>query len=104
MKRLMICLLLLANLSSGLAFAWDTHSEAYFGHNPEAVDLADQNSPSPGGDEHTDHHCCHGAAHLLVIVHNEAVPFLVNDQHNLTASTQSLRSLYIAPLLRPPIV
>lgn len=104
MKRILIYLLLIANLFAGMAFAWDSHPEAYLGHNLVAVDVADQNAPSPGGDEHTDDHCCHGVAHLLAILHADAVPFSVGEQHNLTALTRSLPPLYIAPLLRPPIV
>ena len=104
MKRILIYLMLIANLFTGLAFAWDSHPEAFFGHDAVVVGLADQHSPSPDGDKHTDHHCCHGAAHLVAIFHNEPSPFLVGDQRNLTALTQSLRPFYIAPHLRPPIV
>jgi len=104
MKRILIYFLLIANLFTGLAFAWDSHPEAVFGHDAVVVDVVDQNSPSPGGDEHTDHHCCHGAAHLLAIVRSESVPFSDNAQHHLAMLRQSQSSLYITPLLRPPII
>lgn len=81
MKRVFIYILLLANLCTGMAFAWDTHPEAYFGHDAATVGVVDQNAPPLGGNEHTDHHCCHGAAHVVGIVRNEDVPFLVSGQH-----------------------
>ena len=104
MKRILICLLLLANLSSGLAFAWDTHPEAMVGHDFAAVELVDDGHEHPDGDLHHDDHCCHGAAHVVGIVFNQTTPFMASRHDGFIALFQAPAFLYIAPLLRPPIV
>lgn len=104
MKRILICILLFANLTSGLAFAWDTHPEAMVGHDFAAVELVDDGHDHPEGDLHHDDHCCHGAAHLTGI-HSIVSTSDMNMKSGYRVSTiDTLPSLYITPLLRPPIV
>jgi len=105
MKKILICLLLLANLSTGLAFALDTHPEAMVGHDSTAIDLltaADHELPD--GDLHQSDHCCHGAAHLVGLIFNQATPFVARGHDGFIVLSQAPALLYIAPLLRPPIV
>ena len=105
MKKILICLLLLANLSSGLAFAWDSHPEAMVGHDSAAIDLlAGSDHDHPDGDLHHNDHCCHGAAHLVGLIFNQTTPFLASNDDGFIVLTQAPVLLYIAPLLRPPIV
>ena len=104
MKRILICLLLLANLSSGLAFAWDTHPEAMVGHDSAAVNLVYDDHDHPDGDLHHDEHCCHGAAHLTGIFTTVSTPLIEVESSYRFSMMDTLPSLYITPLLRPPIV
>ncbi len=104
MKKILICLLLLANLSSGLAFALDTHPEVMVGHDVAAIDLlTGVDYEQPDGDLHQDDHCCHSAAHLVGLIFNQNTPFVASSGGNFTALSQPPVLLYIAPLLRPPI-
>jgi len=105
MKKILICLLLLANLSSGLAFAWDTHPEAMVGHDSAAIELvAGDDHDHPDDDLHHDDHCCHGAAHVVGIVFNQTTQFVASRHNHFSVLSSAPRFLYIAPLLRPPIV
>jgi len=83
MKRTVLYILLLANLFSGLAFAWDSHPEAMAGHEAN--------------------HCCHGAAHLIGFIHEPATPLLLAGGKHPFSPPAPLLSLPIAPHLRPPI-
>ena len=104
MKRILICILLVANLASGLAFAWDTHPEAMVGHDFAAVNLVDDDHNHPDGDLHHDDHCCHGAAHLMGIHSTVSTSDINATNAYRVSTTDTLPSLYISPLLRPPIV
>jgi len=105
MKKILICLLLLANLNTGLAFAWDTHLEAMVGHDSTAIDLlTDADHEHPDGDLHHSDHCCHGAAHLVGLIFNQSTPFVASSHDGFIVLSQAPALLYIAPLLRPPIV
>ncbi len=107
MKKILICLLLLTNLGTGLAFALDTHPEAMVGHNSTAIDLltdTDDDHPDPDGDLNHNDHCCHSAAHLVGLIFNQSTPFVASSRGDFVALTQAPTLLYIAPLLRPPIV
>jgi len=105
MKKILIYILLLANLSTGLAFAWDTHPEAMVGHDSAAIDLlTDADHDHPDGDLHHSDHCCHGAAHLVGIVFNHSTQFVAGSDNDFIAFSTTPKFLYIAPLLRPPIV
>ncbi|MDQ7074233.1 MAG: hypothetical protein Q9O24_03585 [Gammaproteobacteria bacterium] len=105
MKRILIYLMLLSTLSSGLAFAWDTHPEAMVGHDSVALDLLldTDTSLNDSNDTHLDDHCCHASAHLLAML----VPHAPSNRHHSAPShlhpTQATSLRYIAPLLRPPI-
>ena len=104
MKRKLIYILLVANLTLGLAFAWDTHPEALAGHDFAAVNLIDDDHNHPDGDLHHDDHCCHGAAHLIGILSVVSTSDMNVTSGYRVSMTDSLPSLYIPPLLRPPIV
>ena len=104
MKRILICILLVANLVSGLAFAWDTHPEAMVGHDSAAVNLMDDDHEHPDGDFHHDDHCCHGAAHLMGIFAIVYTPDMNMKSIHHFSMMDVFPFLYITPLLRPPIV
>lgn len=105
MKKILITLLLLANLCSGLAFAWDTHPEAVVGHDSAEIDLiVGDDHDHPDGDLHHDDHCCHGASHLVGIVVNHSAQIVAGSHNNFIALSKSFKPLYITPFLRPPIV
>lgn len=97
-KLILVYILLIANLSSGLAFAWDTHPEAIVGHDSTAVEQL------AGDHDHPDDHCCHGAAHLLGVFTTVSTPTNEKMVSYLFSMMTALPSLYITPLLRPPIV
>ncbi len=104
MKRLLIYPLLLAHLCSGLAFAWDTHPGAMAGHDLVAFDQpAGESTHHTGSEPHHDSHSCHGAAHLIGIIHNTAIPVAATGQNEHTIPPSLIPSRYIAPHLRPPI-
>ncbi len=105
MRRLLICILVFNSFFAGMSYAWDADPAAYLGH--EAVDV---NAPAderlPGDEvEHTDDHCCHGDAHLVVLLDETqaAEPYPAGDTLR-PLSPVSFRQLHVAPLLRPPIV
>jgi hypothetical protein len=102
MKRILIYILLVANLASGLAFAWDTHPEAA-GHGSVVIDSVTGDDHSDGDVHHADH-CCHGAAHLMGIFNAVVTPMVKTKDSHVFSLANSLPSLYITPLLRPPIV
>ena len=104
MKRILVCILLVANLASGMAFAWDTHPEAMMGHDLTTVNLMDDDHDHPDGDPHHDDHCCHGAAHLMGILTIDSTSIVKIKRDYLFSVIDTLPSLYITPLLRPPIV
>jgi len=99
-------MILLANLCSGVAFAWNTHSEAMLGYDSAVVDLSvgESHDHHPDSDLHHGDHCCHGAAHLVGLIFNQTASLIASDRHDLSVLAQSPSLLYIAPLLRPPIV
>ncbi|HGX93551.1 MAG TPA: hypothetical protein ENK35_09580 [Candidatus Tenderia sp.] len=106
MKRTLASLLLIINLFSGIAFAWDSHPEAMVaGDMAAAVELlssADADHPDAADFDHCDH-CCHGAAHLIGILYEDGAPLLLNGHETGAYAALALPSLYITPLLRPPI-
>ena len=74
------------------------------GHDFAAVELVDDDHDHPEGDLHHDDHCCHGAAHLMGI-HSIVSTSDMKMKSGFRVSTiDALPSLYITPLLRPPIV
>lgn len=103
MKQLFICILLIANIGSSLAFAWDSHPEAGE-HDSDIINLVGDDHNHSDGDLHHDDHSCHGAAHLIGIVATISTPLLGAKNDYRVSTTDTLPSLYITPLLRPPIV
>ncbi len=99
MKKTLICLLLLAHLFTGLAFALDTHPEVVAGHDSADVALHYDHS----GDQQYDDHHCHGAAHLVALIFTQSTPFTARSHHDFFVQIKTPLHLYIAPLLRPPI-
>lgn len=105
MKKILIYLLLLANLSTGFAFALDAYPEAAADHNlVETELLVDQDHHYSSSESHLDDHSCHGAAHLLGLVSNQIIPLVTHRDENFSLLSQTPTLLYTAPLLRPPIV
>ena len=110
MKRTVLYILLLANLFSGLALAWDSHPEAMAGHEAPSFDRAeaDGHSHGQGGSPAVDrehaNHCCHGTAHLIGFIHEPATPLLLAGGKFPLLPTAPLLSPPIALHLRPPIV
>ena len=106
MKRLLVFFLLVANLFSGLAFAWDTHPEALVGHDKAKIDMVagtGGNHDHPNGDIHHGDHCCHGAAHLVGMFSSHTIQVTECSRTHLYPLVVVTPSLYITPLLRPPI-
>jgi len=104
MKHILVYILLITNLCSGVAFAWDTHPEAMAGHGSVIVDLVADDHDHPDEDLHHGDHCCHGAAHLMGIFSDVTTPVVVVDRDHFFALPLASPSLYITPLIRPPIV
>jgi hypothetical protein len=105
MKILLIHILLLANLSSGVAFAWDTHPEAIAGHDEVVLELLGGDDHShPDGDLHHNDHCCHGAAHMMCLFNGVTSDNItVSQDYNLYLAS-AIPLLYTSQLLRPPTV
>lgn len=75
------------------------------GHDSAAIELlAGSDHDYPDGDLHHSDHCCHGAAHLIGLIFNHTTPFVASSDDGFIVPTQAPAFLYIAPLLRPPIV
>jgi len=101
MKHILVYILLITNLCSGLAFAWDTHPEAAAAHGSVIVDLAADDHDHPDDDLH---HCSHAASHLMGIFSDVTTPVVMVDRDHFFALPLASPSLYITPLIRPPIV
>ena len=69
-----------------------------------AVNLMDDDQEHPDGDFHHDDHSCHASAHLIGIFTAVSIPLLDVKSGYRVSTTDTLPSLYITPLLRPPIV
>lgn len=105
MKRILICILLITNLFSGLAFAWDTHPEALAGHDTVMLHaLASIDHDHTDGIQHHGDHCCHGAAHLIGLFNVDTMPVALTISDHDTFLLFALTSLHIPTLHRPPIV
>lgn len=105
MKKILIYILLLANLGAGLAFALDIHSEGMLGYDSAATDLRVGANHSPhDGDLDKEDHCCHGAAHLVGLVLHQTTPYIEGNNNSFITLSQTPTLLYLSPLLRPPIV
>jgi len=103
-------MLLLTNLCSGVAFAWDKHPISASDHAVHAVTVAlgvadhEHSDGFSKNGAYPDDHCGHGAAHLVGIFYDASLKTLNIDYSYRTVAVVSLPSLYISPLLRPPIV
>jgi len=105
MKKVLVYLLLFVNLSTGLAFAMDTHPEAMAAHGSTTIDLlTDADDEHSDDDLHHNDHCGHGSAHLIGLIFSHSISFAHGNHIGLTMLFQTPTVLYIAPLLRPPIV
>ncbi|VAW87044.1 hypothetical protein MNBD_GAMMA16-610 [hydrothermal vent metagenome] len=105
MKKILIYILLLANLGAGLAFAWDSHPEGVVGHDTVVIDW-----PTVAGHDHSDDdldhadHCCHGAAHLVGLIFSQGALLAARSDYEFFMFSRTPNIRYISPLLRPPIV
>ncbi len=110
MKKFLISILLLTSLCSGSAFAWDKHPASMSDHTVTvAMDMAagldhDHSNDFPKNGPYPDDHCGHGAAHLVGIFYDASFKMLTIDYNYRVVAVISLPSLYISPLLRPPII
>ena len=105
MKRVLTYILLIANLCSGVALAWDTHPEAMFGHDVAlAGAVGEHDHDHPDGDLHHEDHCCHGAAHLMGIIPGTEQGFENGEQTAFSSLKHTFPYPYIAPHPRPPRV
>lgn len=105
MKKILICILLMANLFSGLAFAWDSHPEAMAGYDTMMLDLvASIDHDNPDGNQHHGDHCCHGSAHLIGLFNVVTLSVVPTNRDHYFSLLFALPSLHIPPLHRPPII
>lgn len=106
MKKILVSILLFANLCSGLAFAIDVHHETMMGHNVVDTEMSvlHDHSDHDNEKETIDHHCCHGAAHVIALISPDAHQVFGFSRYQNASLVPVLTSLYIAPLLRPPII
>ncbi len=110
MRKFLISILLLTNVCSGMAFAWDQHPAAMSDHMITAAMSGATDSGHGHSDDfsksgsYPDDHCGHGAAHLVGIFYDVSLKTLNIDHRYRAVAVVSLPSLYISPLLRPPIV
>lgn len=109
MKRLLITIVIFANLFTGLAFAADMHPEVLANHEQVVADVVDQDSGAvqqTGNDSKAAHscdHCCHGAAHLTGMTYAVIVSLVPRGDSYQPVRVYSLISRSITPHLRPPI-
>ncbi len=80
----------------------DTHPEAVVGYNSAAIDLLA--NADCDGDLHHGDHCGHASAHLIGLIFEQTTPFIAEKNQDFFIHSQIPIHLYIAPLLRPPIV
>jgi len=101
MRKFVSKLLILTILVANLAWAVDTHAEAYFGHDSE---LAQEWSPEPENSDIGDvcDHCCHGVAHIIGITGHTDIVLSVIVDSNLELSTQLYRTRSQSPPIPPP--
>lgn len=104
MKKILITLLLLANICSGAALAWDKHSTVMAEHDMATAGLVADVDHDHSNDVSADDHCTHGAAHVVGIFYDASLPITTVSSNRYFSALSSLASLYISPLLRPPIV
>lgn len=103
MRRTFIYLLLLANLVSGIAFAWDTHPEAVVGeHAGDMLSGLDSNRGEPTDDAPQGDHCAHGAAHLTGMFYDATTDISCSTSVRLRSPLFVATSRDVSPLLRPP--
>lgn len=103
MKHAIILFLIFAILSSGLAWSFDSHSEAFFGHASEAgfLNVADAD-PVDQPDDILDDHCCHATAHMAGLFSPSKEVFYIPRHSASTYSSSRFYSVSIAPPTPPP--
>ncbi|MCF6258399.1 MAG: hypothetical protein L3J98_16030 [Gammaproteobacteria bacterium] len=108
MRKFLISILVLMSLCSGSAFAWDKHPASMSNHGVAvAMDMTanhDHSDDFSQNGSYPDDHCSHGAAHLVGIFYDASLKALNIDHSYRAVAVVSFPSLYISPLLRPPIV
>lgn len=104
MKKILIYILLLANLGAGFAFAQDTHPQTIVNHEMvEIHSLASSDHDHADDDLHHTDHCCHGSAHLVGLILSQHTLFMTRSHYEFFMLSLAPHMLYISPLLRPPI-
>ena len=101
MRKFVSKLLILTILVANLAWAVDTHAEAYFGHDSEwAQDLSPE-PENPGIDDVCDH-CCHGLAHIIGLTGNTDIVLPIIVDSTLELATHHYRTRSQSPPIPPP--
>ncbi len=103
MRRFLTTLLLLCNLFASMAYAWDADPAASLGHGAVTASAVPFSDTATDDEDHTDDHCCHGEVHLLVLHDDSVTSASLYAANHCHLPFTSLRPLYVAPLLRPPI-
>lgn len=101
MRRLISQCLIISILYAGVAWAADTHAEAYFGHGAEWSQGAD-NQPDTGNGVDTCDHCCHGSAHYVGFPIAESVMTCDRKIQKALRNTNTHHSLILSPPTQPP--
>ena len=87
---------------AGVAWAADTHAEAFFGHGAEWMQGADGHLDTGNGADTCDH-CCHGSAHYVGFPMAESATTGYRENHNSAFVDDSYLSLALTPPTQPPI-
>ncbi len=106
MKHVLVYLLILVNLASGVALAWDFHAEAGSGegwNGAEKTAYVDHDQPPLDASEHGQH-CSHGAAHFAGVIADGMFAISVSASKNISSPAGMFSSSYLPLLYRPPIV
>jgi hypothetical protein len=103
MKRFIIQVLICTVLFVNIAWAADSHEQAFFGHAEEIMHGAEIHVQHDSDHAQSDH-CCHGAVHLTGLAHSVVDFFhaLVND--SVLHDINSHKSNFSSPPTHIPIL
>lgn len=101
MRRFIAQLLSLSILLAGVAWAVDTHSQAYSGYDTK-LSSVDGDPPNGFSDDGLAEHCCHATAHYLGLLLVPATVIADNDTRVTLVAVSSHHSHANAPPIRPP--
>jgi hypothetical protein len=102
MNRLIIKVLICTVLFMNIAWAADSHEQAFFGHAEEAVHDA-QTHPDHDSDHAQSDHCCHGTVHLTGLASSTAHLFHDLDNSGIFPTIRGHKSNFSSPPIPVPI-